>query len=855
MLKLILTTLLLKQVLSAPQPQSTRTEEEDEEVAPVILTKFHVNSTIRFRYSRTEVLAYYKNPATKSKKAVFNMVIPESAFISNFSMIIKGEEFTAEVKEKEEAKKAYEDALSTGTGAGLISKNTRNTNTFSVDINLEPGAKVEFRLTYEELLERRDGLYDYIININPGSVVEDFHVEVNINESLPLSRLSVPKLLESNEIEFSAEETESSIAEVTRDVDGSPNNARVVFKPSQEYQLEAGEQGVSGKFVVKYDVDRQGEDNEVQVIDGYFVHYFVPNELVQALQKHVVFVLDISGSMTGEKIRQLKDAMFTVFDDMTESDYFNIVAFNDRISHWDGKFTNIRGINDYDFDYSEGDNEEVLANLTVFQATEENKNLAISSVLELRADGGTNINDAILAGIEVTKEAIKKETLPENVKSMVIFLTDGLPSSGVTNDDEIKSNIQKSNEAQIPVFTIAFGADTDIGLLQDISSQNNAISKRIYEGSDAALQLEDFYAQISSPLLSKLKFDYVGGLVDNSSVSDSSVNTFFRGAEFIITGKLSENEGKMGLNVTGYGKDGLYHKEIEVCLRPSPLELDSNTEEAEESSGDVDYSDSSVSFPLQCLQPRVYPKSEAQSFLQKLFAFQHIKQVLKKRDTEQIEEKKQNLTATALELSLKNNFVTDLTSLVVIKPDEEPKVNKFVDNSGFRQSVNYKTASFSPGSCFGRCFGIQPLSLSFSTPQAQAPPVAPVAASYDQYDYSYDAEDESFLESFNGGGPREPATEAPLECSNGTLSLYSKTYNRGEVVELTESVADLKAEMFDNKAVTALITGDCCWEIYAEANYTGEVLTLKPGVKYDSVTSLGKLFRDVESVKKVIFVC
>lgn len=425
MLKLILTTLLLKQVLSAPQPQSTSSK-EDEEVAPVILTKFHVNSTIRFRYSRTEVMAYYKNPGTKSNKAVFNMVIPQSAFISNFSMIIKGEEFTAEVKEKEEAKKAYDEALSTGAGAGLISKNTRNTNTFSVDINLEPQAKVEFRLTYEELLERQDGTYDYIININPGAVVEDFHVNININESLPLSRLSVPKVLESNEIDFSEEETESSIAEITRNVNGSPNNARVVFNPSIEYQEDAGEQGVSGKFVVKYDVDRKGEDNEVQVIDGYFVHYFAPNELIQTLEKHVVFVLDISGSMTGEKIRQLKDAMFTVFDDMTESDYFNIVAFSDRISHWNGKFDNLRDFNDYiDYNDEEDDEkkEEALANLPVFQATEENKNLAISSVLELKADGGTNINDAILAAIDVTKEAIKKETLPQNVKSMVIFLT------------------------------------------------------------------------------------------------------------------------------------------------------------------------------------------------------------------------------------------------------------------------------------------------------------------------------------------------------------------------------------------------------------------------------------------------
>merc|ERR1711953_560590 len=727
----------------------------------------------------------------------------------------------------------------------------------SVDINLEPQAKVEFRLTYEELLERQDGTYDYIININPGAVVEDFHVNININESLPLSRLSVPKVLESNEIDFSEEETESSIALITRNVNGSPNNARVVFNPSIEYQEDAGEQGVSGKFVVKYDVDRKGEDNEVQVINGYFVHYFAPNELVQTLQKHVVFVLDISGSMTGEKIRQLKDAMFTVFDDMTESDYFNIVAFSDRISHWNGKFDNLRDFNDY-IDYNdEEDNEkkeEALANLPVFQATEENKHRAISSFLELKADGGTNINDAILAAIDVTKEAIKKETLPQNVKSMVIFLTDGLPSSGVTNDDEIKSNIQESNGDQIPVFTIAFGADTDIGLLQDIASQNNAISKRIYEGSDAALQLEDFYAQISSPLLSKLKFEYVGGLVDNSSVSETSVNTFFRGSEFIITGKLTQDDGEMALNVTGYGKDGLYHKEVGVCLRPAAtLEVDSSdsTEETPESSGELD--DSLVTFPLQCLQPRVYPKSEAQSFLQKLFAFQHIKQVLKKRDLEQTEEEKKKLTTTALDLALENNFVTDLTSLVVIKPDEPALVNKFVDNSGFqnRHSVQYKTTSF----------GIQPLSLSFASPGVNNRVQQSASVAYDQYDYAYAYDMNSasnfHQESFNAGSLNSTEMEemdVPEEC-NGTLILYSKTYNRGEMVELTESVAELRTEKFENKAVSALLTGNCCWEVFADGNYTGESITLNPDTKYDSVTSLGKLFRNVESVEKAMFVC
>merc|ERR1712242_309776 len=288
-------------------------------------------------------------------------------------------------------------------------------------------------------------------------------------------------------------------------------------------------------------------------------------------------------------------------------------------------------------------------------ATEENKNQAIRSVIELSAGGGTNLNAAILAGLEVAEAALQREALPTDVKSLIVFLTDGL---GSTAADVVKTNIKtKNRELQTPVFTVAFGADTDLSLLQNIASQNYGVSRRIYEGSDAALQLEHFYAQISSPLLSNLKFEYVGGL-DNSSISETEVNTFFRGGELIVSGKLSslddDEPPSFGVKISGLGKAGLaYHRELDICPRTSTI----------------------VPAP-QCLQPRVYPKSEAQSFLQKLFAFQQIKQVLQKADIAETEGEKTVLEEKARELSLENNFVTDVTSLVVLKPDQEPEVTK-----------------------------------------------------------------------------------------------------------------------------------------------------------------------------------
>lgn len=67
-----------------------------------------------------------------------------------------------------------------------------------------------------------------------------------------------------------------------------------------------------------------------QVNEGYFVHFFSPEEL-KPLKKHAIFVLDVSGSMDGRKIEQLREAMTAILDDLKEGDYFNLIAFSSDI--------------------------------------------------------------------------------------------------------------------------------------------------------------------------------------------------------------------------------------------------------------------------------------------------------------------------------------------------------------------------------------------------------------------------------------------------------------------------------------------------------------------------------------------
>ena len=809
--------------------------------------KFHITSEVQFRYAKTIVESAVQNPDTVAQLANFVVVIPDSAFISAFSMEVDGEEYKARVEEKEEAEKAFENALTRGRTAGLVGQDERDANKFTVSTNIEGGQEVVFRLTYNELLGRKEGMYRQEININPQEVVEDFRVEIFINESLPITKVSVPELLESNSVD-PLEETQNSFANIEENFEGDAKRAKIVFAPTTIEQRAAAGEGMAGRLQINYDVDRQNQDSEVQVIDGYFVHYFVPENL-ETLPKHAIFILDVSGSMSvSEKLQQLKDAMFAVLDDMKPEDFFNIITFSTSVSE-----IAIEG-----------------APTPAIPATPENKKRAISHVLDLEASGGTNINDAMLTGLQLAKEVLQSEVLPQGVASVLIFLSDGEATEGETSGEAIKTNVATANsDSQLPIFSVAFGSGADFDLLKEISLAADSFAKRVYEGSDAALQLENFYAEISSPVVTNLKFDYVGDLVDNSTLSNGEVKTLFKGDQYVVVGKLlSEASGPFTVQVTGDKTGTKYFDDIviEPCLRePKVVEVATILPI-------IDYTN--------CFQPIPgEKKSKAQEFLQSLHAFLNIQQLLKK-------DKK----SEALKLALQNHFVTPVTSLVVVQPDEEDTLvstdnptDDFFDYpvayaASFASFASPPRAAPQPGVFASRVsyssnrFGSKSrpsvVGLSYRAP---VPKLAPQPAyddmgfesfSYSDMDYSDD--DQSALAAIPTNRLKTQATSTtnspptisalstttsePEVCK---LTLFSKTYNRGDELTLLDDSDDLGS--FSDIAISAQVEGLCCWQLFGDLDFAGSTTWLRPGETYKGTDSFGrKLFRDVSSVRRVL---
>lgn len=99
---------------------------------------------------------------------------------------------------------------------------------------------------------------------------------------------------------------------------------------------------------------------------------------------------------------------------------------------------------------------------------------------------------------------------PRQPEPIIIFLTDGQPNQG---KDEIITNVTRLNTGKFSLFSLALGDDADLNFLKKLSLQNSGFARKIYEASDTALQLRDFYREVSSPLLANITFKYQEGEV------------------------------------------------------------------------------------------------------------------------------------------------------------------------------------------------------------------------------------------------------------------------------------------------------------------------------------------------------
>ncbi|XP_040262785.1 inter-alpha-trypsin inhibitor heavy chain H3-like [Bufo bufo] len=572
-----------------------------------------INSQVTSRFAHNVITSRAVNRANVSKEAFFNVDLPKTAFITNFSMTIDGVTYPGVIKEKEAAKKQYEKAVSRGQTAGLVRASGRKTEKFTVSVNVAPESKVKFELVYEEMLKRHLGKYEMFIKVQPKTLIRKYQIEVDIHELQGISFLDAQASFVTNDL----------LPTIQKSFSGEKGH--VSFKPTIDQQRSCANCDTTlldGDFTVTYDVNRESPGS-IQVVNGYFVHFFAPPKL-SGVPKNVVYVIDRSGSMWGRKIEQTREALLRILNDTSEHDHFNFILFDDRIYPWKD---------------------------TLVKATPENLEEARKFVQTINPGGMTNINDPVLKAVELLNAADEDKTVPERSVSLIVLLTDGEANTGETNPSKIQENAKKAIQGKYTLYSLGFGNNVDYPFLEKLALENSGIGRRIYEDSDADLQLQGFYNEIANPTLIDIEMQY-----PENAIADLTQNNFkhyFEGSEIVVAGRVTDND----LN---------------------SFTVDVKAEGADKS---VKYTEN---IHLQSEDDVSKQKYIFGDFTERLWAYLTIQQLLEKRLYADPSEKA-NLTAQVLDLSLKFKFVTPLTSMVVTKPEEKDKeeetliADKFVE--------------------------------------------------------------------------------------------------------------------------------------------------------------------------------
>ncbi|XP_050055035.1 inter-alpha-trypsin inhibitor heavy chain H4-like isoform X2 [Aphis gossypii] len=602
---------------------------------------FVVHSKVKYRYAQTVVSSVVANKGNTSHEVQFYVTLPESAFVSKFLMEINEKVYEAYVKEKKEANEEYIAAVNSGQTAAHVEQNVRDSNKFTVSVNVEAESKVTFNLTYEQLLNRKLGIYENVINLQPGQVVKNLQVIVDIEESSNITTLEVPDIKTANEIETTV--SKNQLAKISRE---SGYKATITWSPTVKEQLTFTENGVKGQFIVQYDVDHNSTPNQVLIDDGYFVHFFAPTDL-KPLRTHVIFVLDVSGSMAGQKLSQVKEGMGQILSEIHSEDFFTLILFSDfaqvwtinatqeTSNRWDETGNNWKTNNNFSL-------ETLGEKRFVFPATEQNIQYAKKFIQDLTSQWSTNMEDALTKAHSIAKLGETRFKDGANMpKPIIVFLTDGQPNRGITtNSQELIEYVSNTNIEKYPIFSLGFGEEADIDFLKKLSLNNTGFARVIYEASDASLQLRNFYKEISSPVLSNVTFQYIDAQVDNITVTKKSFNLLFKETELVVSGKLKDGTSPVfNGTLNAVSTEGNFNRSVVVSC-----------------------------FDIPIIPPTSLPTQRRIGHLEKLWAYLNIQQLLDKYELN----KNENSTAKAkaLELALEYSFVTPLTSLVVVKPND-----------------------------------------------------------------------------------------------------------------------------------------------------------------------------------------
>ncbi len=459
--------------------------------------RYHrVTVAIEDQVAVTRVEQEFVNEHEWECEGTYVFPLPEGAAVSEFVMWVDGVPVEGKIMEADEARAIYEDIVRRRRDPALLEYVGRSAVQARI-FPIPPGGSRKVELEYSQVLPVEDGLVHYIYPLNTEKFsarpLEEVRVRVEVRSRDAMHAIYSP--------------THQDRAYIERDGD---YRAVVGYEeydvlPDQDFELiyTVSQEDV-GLNLLTY---REAPD------DGFFLLLVAPSvevDQAQVIPRDVLLVLDTSGSMEGEKIEQAQEALIYVLEHLNEEDRFNIIAFSTGLQRY------ARGLR---------------------PASEARQ--AVDWVRRLEAVGGTDINRALLEAL-----AQAESERP----TVLIFLTDGLPTEGVTEVEQILANVEAAAPDNVRLFPFGVGDDVNTVLLDTLAEQRRGTTGYVRPHERIDEEVSGFYARVSTPVLADIELDFGDVLVEDTY--PYPLPDLFAGTQLILVGRYRDS-GTARITLTG----------------------------------------------------------------------------------------------------------------------------------------------------------------------------------------------------------------------------------------------------------------------------------------------------------------
>jgi Ca-activated chloride channel family protein len=470
------------------------------------IKQLDVNVKLDGQVAHVQTTQSFVNTGNRPMEVCFVFPLPYDGAVDQLTFLIDGQEHPAKLLDAKDARRMYEEIVRKNQDPALLE--WMGTGLFKTSIfPLPPGAERKVTLRYSQLCRQWDGLTDFIFPLSTAKYtaqpIEEVKFQATIDSETEIKNVYSP----SHDVEIKRPDAKHAVI----------NYLAKNTIPSDDFRLfyDVGKGLVSSRLI-SYRPDAND--------DGYFLLLASPEIKPadsQPAKKTVVLAIDRSGSMSGQKIEQAKSAAKFVIEHLREGDLFNLVTYDDQIQTWQPE---LQKFND------------------------DNRKAALGFVEGIYAGGSTNISGALSTALGQLHDA--------NQPSYVIFLTDGIPTAGETNEAKIVAGAKANNTVHARIFDFGVGYDVNSRLLDKLARENFGLTEYVRPNENIERAVAALYSRISSPVMTgvKLAIDVEGAKPEDGTavnrVYPKDLIDLFAGEQLVIVGRYKK-PGAAKITITG----------------------------------------------------------------------------------------------------------------------------------------------------------------------------------------------------------------------------------------------------------------------------------------------------------------